>query len=266
MEKPTYGTTQAHDRMRAIILAAGKGKRLDQIRGDDPKCLLEIGGMSLIERQIQALKMVGIDDIIAVVGFGKEHVQARCGPHIRYIENELHEQTNSLYSLWLTRHLLTEGFVVLNADVLFHIQLLADLVYAQHEDALLISYEPLVPLGEEEMKVKVRNGVVRDISKHMSPAEADGENVGIVKFGPSGAAVLIKHMDALIAAGKVKEWAPRAFRAFAEAQMLHAISTRGYHWIEIDFPEDYTCAREKILPKLTISRNPLTDVRDVVLR
>jgi choline kinase len=252
--------------MKAIILAAGKGKRLDQIRGDDPKCLLEIGGTSLIERQIEALKSVGINDIIAVVGFGKEHVQARCGQQIGYLENELHDQTNSLYSLWLTRHLLKEGFVVLNADVFFHTQILADLISTQHQDALLVSYAPSAPLGDEEMKVKVRKGIVVDISKEMSPAEADGENVGIVKFGPSGAALLIKQMDALIAAGKVKEWAPRAFRAFIETQPLHAVSTRGFPWIEIDFPEDYICAREKIFPQLSMSGDRFADVRDTVLR
>lgn len=266
MEKPPYWTKYSHNHMKAIILAAGKGKRLDQIRGDDPKCLLEIGGVSLIERQIQALKAVGINEIVVVVGFGKEHVKARCGAEVGYVENEVHEQTNSLYSLWLTRELLTEGFVVLNADVLFHIQLLSDLVSANHENALLVSYAPSAALGDEEMKVKVRKGVVVDISKQMSPAEADGENVGIVKFGPAGAAVLIKQMDALINAGNLKEWAPRAFRAFAATQPLHAISTRGYPWIEIDFPEDYACACEKILPELTSSGDWVSDVRHAVLR
>jgi choline kinase len=236
--------------MRAIILAAGKGKRIDQIRGDDPKCLLEVGGTSLIERQIQVLKSIGVNDITVVVGFGKEHVQARCGPDVHYVENERHEQTNSLYSLWLTRDLLADGFVVLNADVLFHPQLLVDLISSQHENALLASYESRVPLGDEEMKVKVREGVVIDISKQMDPAEADGENVGIVKFGPSGAPLLIEQMDALISAGNLKAWAPRAFREFARTQQLHAISTRGYPWIEIDFPEDYERARNEILPAI----------------
>ena len=252
--------------MKAIILAAGKGKRLDQIRGGDPKCLLEVGGLSLIERQIQALKTVGVSDIVVVVGFGKEHVKAHCGPEIRYVENELHDQTNSLYSLWLTRELLTDGFVVLNADVLFHTQMLADLISARHEDALLVSYAPAATLGDEEMKVKVRQGVVVDISKQMSPDAADGENVGIVKFGPAGAALLIEEMNALVTAGGLKEWAPRAFRAFAARKPLHAISTRGYPWIEIDFPEDYTCARERVLPELIMAGDQCSQVHDAVLR
>src|SRR5215216_3064516 len=239
--------------MRAIILAAGKGKRIEKISGDYPKCLLDIGGISLIERQIETLRAAGIDDITAVVGFGAEHVRERCGSGISYIDNEIHDQTNSLYSLWLARHVLTDGFVVLNADVLFHSQLLIDLVSVQYEDALLISYDPLASLGEEEMKVKVRKGCVVDLSKQMNPTEADGENVGIVKFGPSGTAFLIEQMDALVTAGNLREWAPRAFREFALQRPLNAISTRGYPWIEVDFPEDYRRAVDEVLPELVLS-------------
>ena len=248
--------------MRAIILAAGKGKRLGKVCGDDPKCLLDIGGLSLIERQIETLRAVGVDHITAVVGYGAKHVRERCGSSISYIENEIHEQTNSLYSLWLARDVLTEGFVVLNADVLFHSQLLVDLISVEYEDALLVSYEPLL-LGDEEMKVKVRKGCVVDLSKQMNPAEADGENVGIVKFGPSGAAFLIEQMDALVAAGNLQEWAPRAFREFATQRPLSAISTRSYPWIEIDFPEDYRRAVDEILPKL-IQTDRLGDAASVL--
>ena len=85
--------------MRAIILAAGKGKRLEKVCGDYPKCLVDIGGLSLIERQIETLRSVGVNDITAVVGYGAEHVREHCGSGISYIENEIHDQTNSLYSL-----------------------------------------------------------------------------------------------------------------------------------------------------------------------
>lgn len=248
--------------MKAIILAAGKGKRLDTIRGDYPKCLLEVGGVSLIERQIQVLKAAGVDDITVVIGFGGEHVRERCGSDVTYVENKLHAETNSLYSLWLTRHLLSDGFVVLNADVLFHSQMLADLLSSEHQDALLISYQPRATLGDEEMKVKVQAGRVVDISKQMDPAEADGENVGIVKFGSSGAALLIEKMDELVAAGNYKAWAPRAFREFAAVRPLRAISSSGYPWIEIDFPEDYARAVEQIVPELAVNGEEFSDVRD----
>ncbi|HVG20696.1 MAG TPA: hypothetical protein VNI02_16725, partial [Blastocatellia bacterium] len=106
-------------------------------------------------------------------------------------------------------------------------------------------------LADEEMKVKVRGGRVVDISKTMDPLDADGENVGIVKFGPSGAGLVVEHMDALVAKGSRRDWAPRAFLSFAKERALHAIDTRGYPWIEIDFPEDYRRAVNDVLPEIS---------------
>jgi len=236
--------------MRGIILAAGKGARLNNISGDEAKCLVRVGGLTLLERQIRTLKMLGIDDIVTVVGYGADRVRHVCKTSTRYIDNEEYDRTNSLYSLWLARHLLFEGFVVLNADVLFHPAILRDLLASRHEDALLVCYsdEAEASLGEEEMKVKVRGGQVVEITKDMDPLDADGENVGIAKFGPQGASLLVERMDALITAGRWREWAPRAFHDFAAIRSLHAISTRGHAWIEIDFPADYFRAIEEVMP------------------
>ncbi len=238
--------------MRGIILAAGKGSRLNGTAGDKPKCLVEAGGLTLVERQMLLLQRAGIHDITVVVGCQAERVRSLCGHRATYVENTRFAETNSLYSLWMARALLYEGFVVLNCDVLFHPVLLSDLLTSRHEDALLIAYpEPhQPPFGDEEMKVQVRRGRVVDMSKTMDPSEADGENLGIVKFGPAGAATLVTIMDRLVADGELRAWAPRAFREFAQVRPLHAISTRGLPWIEIDFPEDYQRALREVLPAI----------------
>lgn len=236
--------------MKGIILAAGTGTRLNgSVR---PKCLVEIGGMSLLRRQIRALRRSKINDIVVVLGFEGNSVRKECDENVHFVENPRFAQTSSLYSLWLARHHLTEGFVVLNSDVLFHPQILEDLLRSSHDNALLISYqrETAEPLGDEEMKVKVKEDVVVDISKEMNPLEADGENVGIVKFSPAGAKLLVRYMDDLIAKGSSNAWAPRAFLEFALRHKLHAVSTRGYPWIEIDFPEDYQKAVNEIYPSI----------------
>ena len=100
------------------------------------------------------------------------------------------------------------------------------------------------------MKVKVQDHLVVDISKQIDPLEADGENVGIVKFGAAGAKVLVQYMNELIANGAKKDWAPRAFLEYARHHPLHALSTGGLPWIEIDFPEDYQRAVSEILPQI----------------
>jgi choline kinase len=107
------------------------------------------------------------------------------------------------------------------------------------------------------MKVKVSSGFVADMSKTMDPGEADGENLGIVKFGPASAPDLVGILDRIVSDGGLRDWAPRAFREFALSRPLRAIATRGYPWIEIDFPEDYTRAVNDVLPAiedLTLTR------------
>lgn len=238
--------------MRGIILAAGKGSRLNGTIGDKPKCLLRVGGRTLVERQIATLRETGVTDIAVVVGCQADMVRRACGPGIAYIENTRYAQTNSLYSLWLARPLLLDGFVVMNCDVLFHPQLLADLVTARHDDALLIGYQERddEPLGEEEMKIKVRRGRVVEISKALAAEDADGENLGIVKFGAAGARTLAGLLDQRIASGALRDWAPRAFGDFARMRPLYAVGTRGLPWTEIDFPEDYERAVNEILPAI----------------
>jgi choline kinase len=238
--------------MKGIILAAGKGSRLNGTAGDKPKCLVELGGMTLIERQIGVLERAGLDEIVVVVGCQADRVRAACGESVTYVENSRFAETNSLYSLWTARALLYEGFVVLNCDVLFHPVLLDDLLATHHDAALLIGYhEPGQPsFGDEEMKVKVRGDRVLDISKTMDPADADGENLGIVKFGPQSAPHLVAILDRLVAAGGLRDWAPKAFREFAQDRPLHAVGTGGRPWIEIDFPEDYQRAAREVLPAI----------------
>lgn len=236
--------------MRAIILAAGKGSRLNGVAGNLPKCLVNMGGMTLLERQVQALRSSGIDDIYVVVGHGADGVRETCGTGVSYIENSCYHQTNSLFSLWMAREYMFDGFVVMNGDVLFHPQLLRNLLSFWHEDSLLISYcdRDAAPLGDEEMKVKIAGGTITDITKAMDPKKADGENVGIGKFGPAGSRVLVEKMDELIAAGAHRDWAPRAFQEFISERTLSAVSTDGFPWIEIDYPEDYCRAVDHILP------------------
>src|SRR5262245_29580679 len=235
--------------MKGVILAAGKGSRLNGTLGDKPKCLLRVGNKTLVERQIESFRSVGIDDIAVVVGCQAERVQRTCGHRIAYVENTRFAQTNSLYSLWLARPLLLDGFVVMNCDVLFHPQLLEDLVTSRHEDALLISYCD-GPYSDEEMKIIVRRGRVVEIAKTLDPEDADGENLGVVKFGGDGARLLTRLMDQRVSAGNLRDWAPKAFGEFARLRPLYVIGTRGYPWTEIDFPEDYERAVREILPAI----------------
>jgi choline kinase len=237
--------------MRGIILTAGRGNRLRPITSDRPKCLAKVGGCTILERQLRALRACGISRITVVTGYRAEDVRRMTGPSIEFVHNSRYAVTNSLYSLWLARDLLREGFVVLNCDVVFHRQLLMDLLAARYEDALLVAFRGRDELySDEEMKLRVRNGRVTEISKTLRDGDADGESIGIAKFGASGAALLVEEMDRLVAAGAIKDWAPAAFDEFCRRRPLHAVDHRGFPWIEIDSPQDYWRACTHIAPAL----------------
>lgn len=230
----------------AIILAAGNGHRMGRLTIDRPKCLLEVGGEPLIERQLASLDACGIRDVTVVIGYQGPRLRAHLGDRVRYVENGRYRETNSLYSLWLARDRLAGGALVLNADVLVPTLLIERLLRSGAEDAVLVDRRN--GLGPEEMKVKLWFDLVTDFSKDLPPDQADGENVGIVKFGAQGGRRLSEHLESLVAAGHEQAWAPLAFRALAREWPLRAVTTAGLPWIELDFPEDLDRARRVIAP------------------
>jgi choline kinase len=250
--------------MRAIVLAAGRGGRLSGVTGDHPKCLARVGSCTLVERQLATLRLCGLDAITVVVGYHAADVRRVCGPGVGFVDNPRFASTNSLYSLWLARDLLADGFVVLNCDVLFHQQLLVDLLTARYEDALLVAGRGDSVYFDEEMKVCIRGGRIVDVAKTIDPAAADGENIGVAKFGRHGAAALVEELNRLVAAGAVQEWLPAAFGGFCRRRSLWAVESRGFPWIEIDFPEDYWRACSEVLPAIEALDNPRSHAPAVV--
>jgi len=235
----------------AVILAAGRGGRLAGVIGDRPKCLARIVDQTLLESQIEALRSAGIEQVVVVAGYGIDHVRRVCPAGVDIVHNARYASTNSLYSLWLVRDLLADGFLVLNCDVLFHQTLLDDLLAARFDDALLVaSRGARPPYGDEEMKVRVRGGLVTAIAKTLPDEDSDAENIGIARFGPAGAQVLVEALNRLVSAGAVRDWLPRAFHEICSSRPLHAIDSRGLPWIEIDFPEDYWRACSDVLPAI----------------
>ncbi|HUK36822.1 MAG TPA: phosphocholine cytidylyltransferase family protein, partial [Vicinamibacterales bacterium] len=159
--------------MRAVILTAGRGGRLREVIGERPKCLTQVGGVTLLDRQLDSLHSCGITRVVIVTGHGAIDVRRACGPAIEYVHNAQFADTNSLYSLWLARGVLADGFLVMNCDVLFHPQMLIDLVTSPYEDALLTSPAcDSLPYSDEEMKVRIRGGRVVEISKTIDPSDA----------------------------------------------------------------------------------------------
>lgn len=233
---------------KAIILAAGKSRRMGDLTAGTPKCLLSLGDKTILEHQIENLRLCGITDITIVTGFCENMIKQSLNTSVNYILNKDFATTNSIYSLWLALREIKGDIVILNSDVVFHPGILKNLLLSANPDALAVSFRS--EMGEEEMKVQVKDGKVIDISKKMDMNIADGENVGIVKFSAPGVEILYSMVEKLIGDGVVNAWAPLAFQKICSFHNLYAISTSGLPWTEIDFPEDLESARIQVYPKI----------------
>ncbi len=230
----------------AVILAAGRGARLSPLTDKIPKCLLPIGRSTLIQLQVKHLRRAGIRRIVIVTGYHEEKVRKACGTAPIYILNRRYKSTNSLYSLWRARAHVRRGCLVLNSDVVFHPTLLRFLLESPHPDALLIDLRDT--LGEEEMKAVVRDGWVRHLSKDIAPADAHGENLGLIKLSPEGGRRLMGVAHDAFSRGEYNLWVPQGIDRMLGSHPFRAIPTQGLPWTEIDYLHDLHHARKTIYP------------------
>jgi choline kinase len=134
--------------------------------------------------------------------------------------------------------------------VLFHKDILR-VLRATHKEGVVLSVDFNKKLGEEEMKVIIENNVVIEISKEISPNEADGEYIGLAKVGRNYSRTFFEFIERTIKEKGKQVFYEEAFQMMIDGgYMLQYEGTRGLPWIEIDTPEDLRIAREMIAPRI----------------
>lgn len=232
--------------MQAIILAAGCGSRLATALQGKPKCLARVDdSISLIEYQLAVLKSFGINDVCVVLGYRAHEVYRAIGDRTHCIINWRYRETNSLYSLWLTRDWVQEDCLIANGDILAHPRIYKRLL-ATSENAL--TYDSWSGTEEEQMKVSFDNEKLRHISKNLPVEESQGESLGLLKFTKQGMQGLLAETETALALGGENQWTPAAIALLAQHQTIAGIDIAGLPWVEIDFPEDLQQARQTIWP------------------
>ncbi len=109
---------------RAVILAAGTGRRLGAFSDAHPKPLLEIHGRSILENCLTQLAAHGVSETVIIVGHRRDQIEARIGEtfagmRIAYVVSEKYQTTNNVYSLWCARDFLDRDLLLLEADLFF---------------------------------------------------------------------------------------------------------------------------------------------------
>lgn len=230
--------------MKAIILAAGVGKRLGGGAVEHPKCLLELDGRTLLVRMLDALNEVGITDVVVVVGHLAEQVQAavsgRAG--VRTLFNPEFRK-GAIVSLWTAREALDDDVLVMDADVLFPTSMLRRLVDSPYANCFLMDRNAAND-GEAQM-LMARNGRVVDIARGLrGDYDACGESIGFLKLGRDGAQALRALLEQTLAGGRDGIEHEEVYPALMRACEIGYEPADEYPWMEIDFPEDVERARE----------------------
>ncbi len=252
--------------MKAILLAAGVGKRLAAVTKERPKCLIELGGRSLLTRYLDALLEIGIKTAVLVVGHKQAMIRAAVGESYRglalqYVVNDQY-QRGSLYSLWLARVAFDDDLLIMDADVLCPGSFVARLVNSPHPNAILID-ETVRQHSEERMAV-VRDGRVVALTKRVptptrpSPLEGEGlgggdfigEGVGFLKVSREDARAMLAAMEPFVMRGELDLEYEDTWEAFFRNVTVGYETVGGRPWIEIDFPEDVARAEREIVPRL----------------
>jgi len=242
--------------MKAVILAAGQGTRIRSVHGEHPKCLIEVDETTILDHQLEALSMAGINEVGIVVGYEKEQIIAHLRSEdrgynqtIHFIENPAFAITNNIYSLWLASDWLRgDSFMVLNADVIFDSGILNSAV--QPDASISMIVDPL--WRDETMKVIIEGDRVTRMSKKISREEFSGTYIGITVFSKSIQDRFLHKLNGLIAAERVNDFFNIAVQELAdEGVHVGYTSTDGLAWAEIDDPLDLAFAQQSVFPNLS---------------
>jgi choline kinase len=235
----------------AVILAAGMGTRLREAHADMPKGFLELGGRPIIETSIMRLEQAGINDIVIVTGYAAEYyhkLALRYDGLVRVVHNPEYADSGSMYSLFCTRDVIDEGFLLLESDLIYETRALDVLLSSEASDAVLLSGPTN---AGDEVYVEAPDGMLVNMSKDRAAlASVAGELVGISKIS-RGLFALMKH----IARDKFKsslhfDYETDCLVAAARSWDIFCPIVKDLVWAEIDDPDHLERARTEVLPRL----------------
>ncbi len=245
--------------MKAIILAAGIGKRLGEISGNRHKCLLEFDGVSLLRRHISLLLQHNNTEILVVTGYREDEIKAE----LARLNSDIEIQTafnpdyesGSVISLWTAQAFLESGddIILMDADVLYDPIILQTLIESKKSNCFLLDRD-FVP-GDEPVKICVLGNTMIDFRKQIASQlqfDFQGESVGFFRFESDIARQLAQQCKIYLDNEQKDAPYEEALRdlLLKSPDSFQFEDVSGLAWIEIDFPEDVKRAQNEILSKI----------------
>ena len=178
--------------MKAIILAAGEGKRLRPLTNNTPKCLVNLFGKSLLQWQIETFRSCQIDDISVVTGYRSKLVDL---PGLKFFQNKKFETTNMVESLFCASQELNEQTIVSYGDIIFEKKVLDKLIQSKADFSVIVDknwkrYWEIRfdnPLNDaESLKIDTDDNITSIGQKTQKIDEIEGQYIGLMKFQNAG--------------------------------------------------------------------------------
>ena len=254
---------------KALIIAAGLGSRLKKHTEDLPKCMLDFGGKTLLQRQLDAYKKCGIEDISLIRGYKKEKINYK---GIKYFENTDYKNNNILNSIFYAEKIISGNIIISYSDILFDSSVVERTLDSDHDISVVVDIDwrgyyvgrKDHPISEAENVIFNSNNEVEKIGKiNTGKEEVHGEFIGMIRLSNRGTEIFKEHFHRL----KKIYWNKPFQRAkiFQKAYLtdfiqelvdigikVHCVIIES-GWKEIDTVEDYKKALVGFSKKFTKS-------------
>lgn len=235
---------------KAIILAAGQGSRLGHLTTDSPKCLIDFGGRTLLDRQLDTLAANGVEEAVVVTGFRDDKIEAALarrsgGPRVSTVFNPFYKVADNTGSLYMAREHLSGDVLVWNGDTMVSRTLMSKVV-GNDRPGICVTIDRKDAYDSDDMKVVEEGGRLRAIGKRLDDG-VNAESIGLLAFRSGGAE---RFRDAIAQAMRTAEgttiWYLRVIHHLAQQSDVWTLDISGEEWGEVDFPEDVESARELV--------------------
>ena len=246
--------------MQALMLAAGMGRRLGKYTEAMTKCMISVGGRTLLERTVDALKEAGIRKFVMVVGWEADRLVDFIRDNIRdmefeFVYNHDYATTNNIYSLYLAKeHLLLDDTILLESDLVYDQSLLRRMVEAPEED--LVAVAPYEQWMDGTVATLDDDGNISDFiaKKDFSFYNADQyyKTVNIYKFSREFSKKhYLPFLEAYIKAYGMNQYYETVLKVIAHISntRLHAYVLQDLPWYEIDDAQDLDIANTLFAPE-----------------
>jgi len=194
---------------RAILIAAGRGKRLGEHTDEIPKCMVQVGAKPILGWVWDAFRAAGIEELVVIRGYRGDVLEAfvrELTPRVSFVDNTAWQTNNVLLSLAYARAYLDRPCLISYSDIIFTPAVARAAAASPDEIALVIDrefrtiYEGRTehPLEEGEVSDLMPDGSIARVGKRaLPPAEAVGEFIGLTKLGARGATIVARALDSL---------------------------------------------------------------------